>query len=220
MQASIFKLWIFSICVRGESSVTLESCGSLVKIPGYFEGASLHCVQKEPCQSLCSDLDTFVQCLKSDGKNWGQIRCLSCSPGNLSKIFNSCIFWRAQCSWNVSSGQGGSLSDSHKNFSQVIWYTVLLFFWCWIICQWSVIFALTEVVNLCFPMGKLHFPLIYKITFSFDSAEGCAYCYCTLLYKFRSQSPQAPSVVSGDTVNTVTGSKVILLPSPDCKINL
>lgn len=111
MQASIFKLWIFSICVRGESSVTLESCGSLVKIPGYFEGASLHCVQKEPCQSLCSDLDTFVQCLKSDGKNWGQIRCLSCSPGNLSKIFNSCIFWRAQFSWNVSSGQGGTLSD-------------------------------------------------------------------------------------------------------------
>ena len=42
MQASVFTLGIFHICVKGESAVTLESYGSLVEIPGCFEDASLH----------------------------------------------------------------------------------------------------------------------------------------------------------------------------------
>lgn len=87
LQALVFQLGIFHICVKGRSSVTLESCGSLVQVPGCFEGASLRWEQKEPCQCLCSDLDTFVQCLESDGKNWGQIRFSSFSLGSSSKIF-------------------------------------------------------------------------------------------------------------------------------------
>lgn len=87
VQALVSQLGIFRICVKWRSSVTLESCGSLVQVPGCFEGASLHWEQKEPCQCLCSDLDTFVQCLESDGKNWGQIRFSSCSLRSFSKIF-------------------------------------------------------------------------------------------------------------------------------------
>lgn len=66
-----------------------------------------------------------------------------------------------------AGGREAVSSASKQNFFQAIWHIIFLFFCYSITCHQTVIFFsvwLTEIFNLCFPLSKFHFPLLYPLT--------------------------------------------------------